>query len=149
KPTKEKSVKEKSVKEEKGKVVKVDNEGEVVMTDAPTVKEESGDDVQMKDAQPTAAEVPKKQIYHPILDDLMERLRPIKPEDTWNKLSLPFYVTFWQLSMYDLHCPVQPYDDENRQLLSQMHALNSNQTISLSVRKKEKEKLQVYIEKLT
>lgn len=56
------------------------------------------------------------QPWHPVLNQVMDEIRPALPEETWEILSQPFYVTFWQLSLRDMLVPTQSYDDEiNRQ----------------------------------
>ncbi|KAI9825089.1 MAG: THO complex subunit 2 [Thelocarpon impressellum] len=43
---------------------------------------------------------------------LMEDVRPAFPEDVWSNLSISFYVTFWQLSLYDIQVNTKSYDEE-------------------------------------
>jgi len=57
-----------------------------------------------------------QQPWHPILQELMEAIRPALPDETWEILSLPFYVTFWSLSLSDMDIAATSYQDEyNRQ----------------------------------
>lgn len=50
--------------------------------------------------------------WHPVIKDLMERLRTTLPEDFETKMSLSFYATFWQLSLNDMHVPTAGYETE-------------------------------------
>lgn len=61
-------------------------------------------------------------VWHPVLEDLMESIKPGVPEDVSNIIGLPFYTTFWQLSLYDLNIPGAAYEAEltrqNKQIVS-------------------------------
>ena len=70
----------------------------------------------------------ERQPWHPVLRDIMEASRSALPESTWKFLSLPFYVTFWQLSLGDLHVPTQSYDDEINRLKKKVSAINSDRS---------------------
>ncbi|KAI9652269.1 MAG: THO complex subunit 2 [Trizodia sp. TS-e1964] len=50
--------------------------------------------------------------WHPVLKNLMVSIRNTMPEETWSHLSLSFYLTFWQLSLYDLMVPGKSYEAE-------------------------------------
>ena len=50
--------------------------------------------------------------WHPILQEVMESVRPALPEQIWEVLGEPFYFTFWQLSLGDMLVPLSSYEDE-------------------------------------
>ncbi|KAF2841551.1 hypothetical protein M501DRAFT_573205 [Patellaria atrata CBS 101060] len=50
--------------------------------------------------------------WHPVLKGLIERLKDILPEGFETTMSLPFYVTFWQLSLHDMTVGKSGYEDE-------------------------------------
>lgn len=80
--------------------------------------------------------------WHPILKEMITAIRPALPEQTWESLSVPFYVTFWQLSLHDMLVPTQSYDDEINRQKKKILAVNSDRTdISVvGTQKKEREK---------
>ncbi|KAF3200824.1 THO complex subunit 2 [Orbilia oligospora] len=129
----------------------VDADGEVVMTDANgeatnTTKDE---DVAMTDGPSPPAEEEKTSPFSPIMLDLMERLRPSLPGETWNKISVSFYATFWQLSMYELHCPITPYDEEIKILNNEIVRVIPDKNMSAHSRKRETERLRSQSDRLS
>ena len=80
--------------------------------------------------------------WHPVLQSLMEDLRQQIPYSTWEVLSAPFYVTFWQLSLGDLLVPTQSYEDELNRQKKKIGSINSDRS-DLSIfgtQKKDREK---------
>ena len=67
-------------------------------------------------------ELPVTKVWHPILEKVMEETKPGLPEDVGNTIGLPFYITFWQLSLYDVNIPGAAYEAElsraNKQIIS-------------------------------
>lgn len=80
--------------------------------------------------------------WHPVLQDIMEAIRPALPEETWANISRPFYVTFWQLSLRDIVVPTQSYDDEITRQKKKILLINGDRTdISIvGTQRKEREK---------
>lgn len=66
--------------------------------------------------------------WHPVLQELMEAIRPALPEETWEILSQPFYMTFWQLSLPDMHVPLPSYNDEINRLKKKVLAISSDRS---------------------
>ena len=107
-------------------------------------------DLEMQDANAVASAVTSplieaeviKQPWHPVLQEVMEAIRPALPDETWEIMSRSFYVTFWQLSLRDLICPLQSYDDESNRQKKKILAINSDRSdISiLGTQKKDREK---------
>ena len=79
---------------------------------------------------------------HPVLQDIVEAIRPVLPEPTWSLLSERFYVTFWQLSLGDIVVPTQSYDEEINRQKRKISAINSDRSdISVAgTQKKDREK---------
>jgi THO complex subunit 2 len=50
--------------------------------------------------------------WHAVLQDQMDKLSHVLSKEAIANLGLPFYVTFWQLSLFDLHIPGKAYEDE-------------------------------------
>lgn len=67
-----------------------------------------------------------QQPWHPILQELMEAIRPALPEKTWETLSLPFYVTFWSLSLSDMDIAATSYQDENGRQQKKIKAISDD-----------------------
>ena len=80
--------------------------------------------------------------WHPVLQGLIEAVRPALPKETWQTLSQPFYVTFWQLSLPDMHVPLPSYNDEINRLKKKVLAISSDRSdISiLGTQRKDREK---------
>lgn len=108
-------------------------------------------DLEMKDendstpatASPPLSKVnPKRWPWHPVLQELMGAIRPVLSEETWETLSLPFYVTFWQLSLPDMHVPLPSYNDEINRLKKKVLAISSDRSdISIiGTQRKDREK---------
>ncbi|KAI5809240.1 transcription factor/nuclear export subunit protein 2-domain-containing protein [Pyronema omphalodes] len=91
------------------------------------------DDVEMKDAataEPTeASPAPeKKSPWHPVLEKMFEEVMPILPEPVWSKLSIGFYVTFWQLEIYDIVVPMEAYQAETNRINAAIRALDMDRS---------------------
>ncbi|SLM34136.1 THO complex, subunitTHOC2, N-terminal [Lasallia pustulata] len=108
-------------------------------------------DLEMKDSSPPASTATPsalakpngvQQPWHPVLQKIIESIRPVLPQQTWEVLSVPFYVTFWQLSLRDMLVPTQSYEDEISRQKKKIVAINSDRTdISLAgTQKKERAK---------
>ena len=80
--------------------------------------------------------------WHPVLREIMEDLKQKIPFQTWEFLSLSFYVTFWQLSLGDMSVPTQSYEDEINRQKKKILAINSDRSdISIAgTQKKDREK---------
>ena len=124
-------------------------DGVTPMVDEPPGGDQK--DLEMKDVSPPASSAtpsaPAKvngvqQPWHPVLQVIIDSIRPALPEQTWEVLSVPFYVTFWQLSLRDMLVPTQSYEDEISRQKKKIVAINSDRTdISLlGTQKKEREK---------
>ncbi|KAF2142994.1 uncharacterized protein K452DRAFT_226106 [Aplosporella prunicola CBS 121167] len=61
--------------------------------------------------------------WHPVIKELMEKIRPTLPSDFEANMSLPFYTTFWQLALQDLHVPSQCYIEESKRLTDKGKAM--------------------------
>ncbi|KAJ6257516.1 hypothetical protein Dda_7301 [Drechslerella dactyloides] len=129
----------------------VDADGEVVMADAnaETADQPKDEDVAMADNPTPSAEETKNSPFSPLMLDLMERLRPSLPDDVWTKISLSFYTTFWQLSIYELHCPITPYDEEIKLLNNELVRVIPDKNMSAHSRKRESDRLRNQADRLS
>lgn len=89
----------------------------VLVNGAPNTESPDTTNNNVVGPSPTASPAPIKpeitqQPWHPILQEVMEAIRPALPDDTWDILSLPFYVTFWSSSLSDMDIAATSYQDE-------------------------------------
>lgn len=156
---------------------KVDNDGEVIMTDASapesseppsssvaTIVVTKDEDVAMGDGAATNGtpvtsapaftpavdfEEAQRSAFSPLMLDFMDRMRPTQLPEVWtSKIPLSFYTTFWQLSMYELHCPIMPYDEEVKLLNSELTRNIQSSNLSVSQRKRESDRLRTQADRL-
>ncbi|KAL4230734.1 THO complex subunit 2 [Mactra antiquata] len=83
-----------------------------------------------------------------IMTPVVENVRPLQTPKIWEDLSPTFYVTFWSLSMYDIHVPSSAYEKQITQLQNQASIAEDNKDLPQSKRKKEKERCNQLIDKL-
>ncbi|KAH6566002.1 hypothetical protein BASA60_009653 [Batrachochytrium salamandrivorans] len=82
---------------------------------------ESTGDIKGEAGQPQCLEAvaPPTLSGHPMLSDLKATVMNILPASTFSDMSPSFYVTFWQLSLYDIYVPAQRQEKERKLLLQQ------------------------------
>ena len=85
-----------------------------------------------------------------VMNPVIDAVRPLHPLKVWEDISPMFLVTFWSLSMYDLHVPIESYQREINKIKQQSAAvsLNGDSSNTMSKIKKEQERFQALIEKL-
>ncbi|KAL1392345.1 tho2 protein [Phyllosticta capitalensis] len=136
--------KEEQERKENANAEKAATNGDIEMVEASDDKEagETNDDTkeeskeEAKDDSPetpsAATPVPTATIpeepWHPVLTDLMARMRPSLPEDFDQKMSLSFYTTFWQLSLNDMHVPTASYELEIKRQQEKISSLMSDRS---------------------
>lgn len=79
---------------------------------------------------------------NPVMQDMEEQVKSVLPPEVWGTVGIHFYVTFWQLSLYDIHVPQQAYEDEiERQKKKVVAVGNDRSDISVAgTQRKEREK---------
>ncbi|CBF86420.1 hypothetical protein AN2226.2 [Aspergillus nidulans FGSC A4] len=138
----------------KAEVEKLEGSGDTEVTDAP-----SGDDKMDVDQEQTAPDTesipsrksatgfgaPEYAASNPVMQDLQDQVKSVLPPETWSIVGLPFYVTFWQLSIYDVHIPQKSYEEEIERLKKKVISIgNDRSDISLAgTQRKEREKKQI------
>ncbi|KAK6921550.1 THO complex, subunitTHOC2, C-terminal, partial [Dillenia turbinata] len=89
----------------------------------------------------------------PILwSDLLGTVRTMLPSRAWNSLSPDLYATFWGLTLYDLYVPRNRYEAEiakQHGALKVLEELSDNSNSAITKRKKDKEKIQESLDRLT
>ncbi|KAK2882460.1 hypothetical protein FQN49_000321 [Arthroderma sp. PD_2] len=83
--------------------------------------------------------------FNAVIEDLMEKMKASAPETLWEVVGLPFYVTFWQLSLYDIYVPQKSYEDETERLKKRVIAISHDRMdmSSAGAQRKEREKRQI------
>ncbi|XP_043721403.1 THO complex subunit 2 [Telopea speciosissima] len=84
--------------------------------------------------------------------DLLVTVRTILPSKAWNSLSPDLYATFWGLTLYDLHVPRNRYESEiakQQASLKALEELSDNSNSAIIKRKKDKERIQESLDRLT
>ncbi|KAJ7955431.1 THO complex subunit 2 [Quillaja saponaria] len=84
--------------------------------------------------------------------DLLDVVKTMLPPKAWNSLSPDLYTTFWGLTLYDLYVPKNRYESEigkQHASLKALEELSDNSSSAITKRKKEKERIQESLDRLT
>ncbi|KAK9323125.1 transcription factor/nuclear export subunit protein 2-domain-containing protein [Lipomyces orientalis] len=83
-----------------------------------------------------------EEIWNPLLEDIMENLDPLTISQPWKYITKGLFVTFWQLSLYDIQIPGERYKSEQgrlREAIRQIDADKSDKS-SQGFRKRQQER---------
>ena len=83
--------------------------------------------------------------WHPTIRTLMEHLRPTLSDKVWSNLSLSFYTTFWQLSLYDVQVHTKSYDEEMTRLKNKWMAVRDDRSDMSTAGMQKKEERKKYL----
>ena len=91
---------------------------------------------------PLSESASSPQPWHPILQEVGEKIHLILPEEKWELMGRSFFVTFWTLTLRDMNVPLASYEEEIKKQNAKIDAINSDRTdISISgAQKKDREK---------
>ena len=83
--------------------------------------------------------------WHPVLQNIMEALQPHLPKEVVDTIGTGFYVTFWQLSLYDVSIPGKSYEEELSKQHKRISTISTDRSdISIAgTKKKDAEKKQI------
>ncbi|XP_011629407.1 THO complex subunit 2 isoform X2 [Amborella trichopoda] len=84
--------------------------------------------------------------------DLLGTVRSMLPSKAWNSLSPELYATFWGLTLYDLYVPKNRYESEiakQHAALKNSEEQSDNSNSAIAKRKKDKERIQEILDRLT
>lgn len=115
----------------------VDPDGDLPMNGIPSKQDstkDEGEDKMVLDervsldnqSDNSAAPAQESRMPDPIADviqPLVDTIQDLLPSDTWQTISPEFFVTFWSLSLGDLHVPQSSYDLEHDRLNKELHDL--------------------------
>nr|GMD23387.1 THO complex subunit 2 [Ipomoea batatas] len=85
-------------------------------------------------------------------EDLLDTIKTMLPSKAWNSLSPDLYATFWGLALYDLYVPRNRYESEiakQHAALKALEELSDNSSSAITKRKKDKERIQESLDRLT
>ncbi|KAK3752595.1 hypothetical protein QZH41_018789 [Actinostola sp. cb2023] len=87
-----------------------------------------------------------------VIEPIVQSARLLQTPKVWNNISPQLYVTFWSLSMHDVHVPVERYEAEIQRFKAQIIQLEDNKEMKSDLlqvrRKKNKERWVQLIDKL-
>ncbi|KAK9473460.1 transcription factor/nuclear export subunit protein 2-domain-containing protein, partial [Dipodascopsis tothii] len=119
-----------------------ETEAETVPETVPAVKKDADADA------PAAADAPAPH-WHPLLQPIIDNIASVIPGDEWLYLNKGLYVTFWQLSLYDIQMPMTRYQQEQSRLREAMALPETDNTpAGVRARKAERDKILKVITKL-
>ncbi|XP_078167250.1 THO2 isoform X2 [Carex rostrata] len=84
--------------------------------------------------------------------ELLNTVESMVPSKSWKSLSPDLYATFWGLTLYDLYVPKKRYEAEigkQHIALKALEELSDTSSFAISKRKKDKEKIQELLDRLT
>ncbi|KAM6546773.1 hypothetical protein CsatB_027509 [Cannabis sativa] len=84
--------------------------------------------------------------------DLLNTVKIMLPSKAWNSLSPDLYTTFWGLNLYDLYVPRKRYESEiskQHAALKALEEFSDNSSSAITKRKKDKERIQESLDRLT
>ncbi|KAG6707895.1 hypothetical protein I3842_06G055000 [Carya illinoinensis] len=84
--------------------------------------------------------------------NLLDTVRTMLPSKAWNSLSPDLYATFWGLTLYDLYVPRNRYESEiskQHAALKALEEFSDNSSSAITKRKKDKERIQESLDRLT
>ncbi|KAK4501363.1 hypothetical protein PRZ48_007171 [Zasmidium cellare] len=77
--------------------------------------------------------------WHPVLEPVIQGLQDALPELA-ARISVPFYVTFWTLDLYDVFVPMDNYSREMKRLDSQINEIASDRSDLSAIQSRERER---------
>lgn len=142
------------------KTIRQDSDGDAIMESRDNITVENGDnnstvnadDVAMENTLVDGDDTPTKPSTPPAalepwkdeLEPLVHAVKKVLPAEIWDLLDPSFYAVFWQLSLADIHLPMDSYTAENTRLtreISEIMRDRSDTTRSGIARRDEARKL--------
>lgn len=83
-----------------------------------------------------------------VLNPLINIVSSILPQKTWEDITPQFYVTFWSLTLFDLHVPSDAYTVQTSRIKQAAASFAENKDMASSKLKKEQDRCNSLVEKL-
>lgn len=85
-------------------------------------------------------------VWQVALESTIREVPSFLPKSALDNISCHFYVTFWQLSLYDIDVPAARYETEIKRLQLRLSAgIDKDNTVSVEKKASEKERVQLLI----
>ena len=91
-------------------------------------------------------DIPNENIKYfepPTIQTIKTEILDLLPAETWININVDFFVTFWQLSLYDISVPKSRYQSEIEKQVAIISKLEANRlemsTAAVAKRKRDKE----------
>ncbi|CAF3689053.1 unnamed protein product [Rotaria sp. Silwood1] len=83
-----------------------------------------------------------------VMSPVLDFVKTLHPQRTWEEMTPQFYLTFWSLSMSDLQVPEIAYKRRIEELELEMTQIDERKELTAAKKRKEKEKIHIIIDKL-
>lgn len=93
--------------------------GKVEAEDKMVPDDKAATEIPVDASAPSSSDTRKLDPIADVLQPLVDTIQDFLPSETWRNLSPEFYVTFWSLSLGDLHVPQLSYEAENDRVLKE------------------------------
>ncbi|KAJ1568862.1 THO complex subunit 2, partial [Cladochytrium tenue] len=102
--------------------------------------------------EPTGDTPSGVEVWHPALAATIEAVKAVAPASLWAVVAPQFYVTFWQLSLYDVFTPVARYKGEIAKHRGVLDALDADKADPASLaglrKRRERERAAAMVQQL-
>ncbi|KAF7189238.1 THO complex subunit 2 [Pseudocercospora fuligena] len=146
-------------KKEKGDAESADKDGDAAMKEATTPAEVeaklldagSPPDIKVENREGSVEVAETTRTWHPVLEPVIQQLTEQRP-DLAERVSIPFYVTFWTLAHQDILVPTDSYQRETNRIEQQIKEIQADRsdmtTVAAKDRDKKKRDLQQWYDRL-
>ncbi|CAF3650173.1 unnamed protein product [Rotaria sordida] len=83
-----------------------------------------------------------------VMSPVLDFVKTLHPQRTWEEMTPQFYLTFWSLSMSDLQVPEIAYKRRIEELELETTQIDERKELTAAKKRKEKEKIHIIIDKL-
>jgi THO complex subunit 2 len=83
-----------------------------------------------------------------VMSPVLDFVKTLHSQRTWEEMTPQFYLTFWSLSMSDLQVPEAAYKRRVQTLELEMTQIDERKELTAAKKRKEKEKIHIIIDKL-
>lgn len=116
---------------------------------AEAMEVDMGQPAEATDEEAEAMDTDDAPTWHPVLAPWMDEVESCLAPGSISALGVPFYLTFWQLSLADVTVPMERYQQEMTRLRQALQDLDAATDISDSLKKSAKMRLHETITQFT